>query len=608
VVLAIVRELSTNAHDAHIEAGNANVPFSVKLPTAINPKFVIRDYGTGLSPDSVYNVYTQYFSSTRNGSDEFTGALGLGSKSPFAYSDQFTVVSYYDGQAYTYSMFKAEDGSPSVALLLTTDTDEPNGLEITVPVKASDYYRFSEAARLVYPYFKVAPKLNIAVDLTLPASHIEGNGYAILHGSYHNGNIVKVVMGQVCYQVQCGTIREEVGLHDWVSIMLYANIGECSVAASREELHLDKKTEQWLRKKIEAIAADLRKTMDIEVAKADTALDKCKAMIKYGRNFKNLALTFPELKWSEPDKYTVRKTYTSYRGVFKLQHNDGKFQEYIHDSQELVFIEEDVRITPKYRANLSAFIKNRADKQCFYLAAIQDRKVYEDAFGKPHYKLSELPAAPKVATTSVAKVSVTGRKYFKRIDRDHLGKCWLTVTELPPAGAYCVPRNGNNATGLLNEADVRNIMEVLDIKEVYGVHETQYEAICKKHGYVDLAEYAKPEIAKLLDKVTPFEVAKATASGYMPLEQINFWKSVAKESTTCHNYHAMLSSKIPKCLKGHAKDALEKLGLVIPGAPDYSYELDKRYPMLRHVSPYSYDKNSTAFKEYIRLVEINCEQ
>ena len=49
---AIIRELSTNALDAHAMNGNTEKPFDVTLPTQFNPVFVLRDYGPGLDIDN----------------------------------------------------------------------------------------------------------------------------------------------------------------------------------------------------------------------------------------------------------------------------------------------------------------------------------------------------------------------------------------------------------------------------------------------------------------------------------------------------------------------------------------------------------------------------
>ena len=77
-VRAIIRELGSNAWDAHIEAGTTDRPFQVHLPNEIEPWYAIRDYGTGLSHDKVMGLYSTYFDSTKDSSNDFTGAMGLG--------------------------------------------------------------------------------------------------------------------------------------------------------------------------------------------------------------------------------------------------------------------------------------------------------------------------------------------------------------------------------------------------------------------------------------------------------------------------------------------------------------------------------------------------
>ena len=93
----IIRELSTNALDSHRAAGTVDTPFEVHLPTILVPYFSVRDYGTGLTDQEIESIYTTYFESTKTNSNEYIGALGLGSKSPFSYTDNFTVTSVKNG-------------------------------------------------------------------------------------------------------------------------------------------------------------------------------------------------------------------------------------------------------------------------------------------------------------------------------------------------------------------------------------------------------------------------------------------------------------------------------------------------------------------------------
>ena len=102
-IRAIIRELSTNAYDSHVAAGCADRPFEVHLPTSLEPWFSVRDYGVGLSHQQVVNIYTTYFESTKTGSNDFVGALGLGSKSPFSYTENFGVTAVQNGHMGVYT-------------------------------------------------------------------------------------------------------------------------------------------------------------------------------------------------------------------------------------------------------------------------------------------------------------------------------------------------------------------------------------------------------------------------------------------------------------------------------------------------------------------------
>jgi hypothetical protein len=98
-VRACIRELCCNARDAHVAAGKAAVPFTLQLPTMFDLTFSVRDDGTGLSHEDVLSLYTTYFGTNKSDSNDYVGALGLGSKSPFCYTDMFSVTVRYAGDA-----------------------------------------------------------------------------------------------------------------------------------------------------------------------------------------------------------------------------------------------------------------------------------------------------------------------------------------------------------------------------------------------------------------------------------------------------------------------------------------------------------------------------
>ena len=157
-VMAVIRELSTNAYDSHVASGNTD-PFRVKLPTDTDPIFMVRDYGTGLSQQDMESLYTTYGASNKNTSNDFVGCLGLGSKSHFAYTKSFSTNSYFNGKKYMYVAAMDEVGVPTLNHLGTFDTDEPNGLEISFAVSRYDVREFSSKAQRVFHYFKNKPIL-----------------------------------------------------------------------------------------------------------------------------------------------------------------------------------------------------------------------------------------------------------------------------------------------------------------------------------------------------------------------------------------------------------------------------------------------------------------
>jgi hypothetical protein len=268
-VRAIVREVSCNAFDAHV-ANKNSVPFDVHLPTYLESWFSVRDYGPGLSPEEINRVYTSFFFSTKTESNEYVGALGLGSKSPLCMVDSFTVISFFDAVKYTYACFKNVDGVPQISLITQEETTEPNGLLVSVTVPASKRVEFELEAANVYQYFDKQPNINIDAVKNIIAEKqkylIKTDEYC-LTGKY---GTLHAVMGNVAYAVDYSLNPNN--LEGFVRF----DIGELNFDPGREKLSLDDKTKkavaaktaklgssiaQMLLKQIEAEPTDFKKTI-----------------------------------------------------------------------------------------------------------------------------------------------------------------------------------------------------------------------------------------------------------------------------------------------------------------------------------------------------------
>lgn len=250
-IRAVIRELSCNAVDGHIALAATGVytpkNFDITLPTPITNNFIVRDYGIGMSHNDIMNLYTTYFASTKSNSNEFVGALGLGSKSPFSYTDTFTITSWFNGEKRVYTAF-IKDGEPNIALNYEAESDEPTGIEINVPV-FDDFDEWSNEATRVYSAFdEYEPNfLNKKIYYTKLVEGVNYNSkYAA--GMYAN-------MGGVIYPIPVEFYDKcIVALHAANSMyVLNFKLGELDITPSREELSLDDDTIATIRARFTAV-------------------------------------------------------------------------------------------------------------------------------------------------------------------------------------------------------------------------------------------------------------------------------------------------------------------------------------------------------------------
>lgn len=267
-IRAIIRELSCNAYDAHVAAGNPD-KFEIHLPSALNPQFKIRDFGTGLSPESVMSLYTTYFESTKTDSNDYIGALGLGSKSPFSYTDNFQVTSYWDGVKYSFAAFINENQIPCIAKVAEEPTLERNGLEISFAVNSKDFHEFKSEAEFVFYWFEKQPKIIGNCQVNNVKTTKSGNGWRVVSldwGSQMKG--AWIVMGNVAYRLDKSSIPNLSESHSGLlntDIHFIVPIGAVEPAASREQLSLTKTTLATIRKVFDATLQELREEVQKKI-------------------------------------------------------------------------------------------------------------------------------------------------------------------------------------------------------------------------------------------------------------------------------------------------------------------------------------------------------
>lgn len=268
-IRAVIRELWTNAFDSHAISNNSERPFYTHLPTRFEPWFSVRDYGVSMDHDTVMRLYTTVFESSKEDTNDQVGKLGLGSKSPFAYTDTFTVTAWLDGEKRMYSAFIGKNYVPQIAFMSSEPSDEETGIEVSFPVKDNDVYDFKFAAQRTAIGFDVLPESNTEI---LPAQRkvlFEGAGWKLFKDGSFGAHARQ---GCVVYPLDIEAISGLSAIHrDMLdgSILIDFPIGELEITASREGLGYDELTVANIKARLTAIENEFRQ-------RVETMTDACK--------------------------------------------------------------------------------------------------------------------------------------------------------------------------------------------------------------------------------------------------------------------------------------------------------------------------------------------
>jgi len=285
-VLAVIREYSTNAFDAHIEAG-VSLPVEVTTPSALSPFFKVRDYGEGLDAEDIRNIYSRYGTSTKRDSNDVVGMLGLGCKSALTYTDQFTLQGIKNGVCTQVAISRDENGAGSMTIVAQYPTDEASGVEVSVPVKGSDT-KFETTAN---DFFRFWDEGTVLVNGKEP-KRIDGLWIADDICITNDVDTSYVVMGNVAYP-----------FHDWnrYKTVAFVNIGDVSFTPSREALQMNAKTYakvKEIQKRVEdEKSAAVQKLVDAATDRHEGLKVAFQAQHMFGTKFSTLSYqgdVFPE--------------------------------------------------------------------------------------------------------------------------------------------------------------------------------------------------------------------------------------------------------------------------------------------------------------------------
>ena len=276
-ILAVIREYSCNAVDAHAEVGLNGRSIEVALPNTLSLYLKIRDYGRGLTNKEIREIYAMYGESTKRGTNEQIGQLGLGCKSAFAYGDNFVINSFVDGKKTSYNAFIDPSEIGQISELSTEKSNEHSGVEIVIPVKQEDCDTFYRKAVDLFKYFQTIPKVTgvdpkkFANDISLGDVVLEGDYWKIHKNKNESGGYNRnstsdscVVMGNISYPLDKDALDivwnagEDIRVKDDLidsGVVIRVNIGELDITANRESLEYTKSTKSKIHSYLEDIIA-----------------------------------------------------------------------------------------------------------------------------------------------------------------------------------------------------------------------------------------------------------------------------------------------------------------------------------------------------------------
>ena len=199
----------------------------------------------------------------------FAVVLVSDAKTPFSVSDQFTIETIHDGIKYNYACFIDETKIGKLALLSKVPTDQPSGTEISIPVKSIDFNFFKSYTEQSCRHWDVKPVITGGtIQWQTLDKVLEGEGWAIAASNDYN-RVAKLIIDGIEYPLELSDLRKyaDPKLIDASRgiFVMYFGVGELSLSANREQIFLDKPTQDKIRARLDSITKVVKTQVDAKI-------------------------------------------------------------------------------------------------------------------------------------------------------------------------------------------------------------------------------------------------------------------------------------------------------------------------------------------------------
>jgi hypothetical protein len=211
------------------------------------------DFGVGLSPSRIKDVFVNYLKSTKETSNTMIGAFGMGSKSGLSYADVVFIRTRYNSIEYSYMLRKGENG-PRLDIIGEAATTERNGTEIKVYIEIEDVAKFRTSCKEQLAYFD---NVYFSYYCEIPNNFqiIKGDSWLATTGETPQ-NDLHICLGKVAYPIDWKIL--EIPRIDF-PVALQFQIGELDVIQTREDVKYTPRTKEAIYKKLIEFETELRK-------------------------------------------------------------------------------------------------------------------------------------------------------------------------------------------------------------------------------------------------------------------------------------------------------------------------------------------------------------
>ncbi len=393
----VVREITSNCFDSHVEAG-VNAPVRIKkiFDAETNSHYIsFIDYGVGMSPDRVENVYGVYFESTKRVDNTQIGGFGIGGKTPLAYKrstgagegeydNSFYVITIFDKVKYYYCVYEGAE-SPEWSLMHQEATKEHNGTEIRIPVLEKDVETFvKEMVRQLY-YFE-----NIIFEgfedcyqedtLTNAYQIVRGKNF-LFRGTEYASN-VHVCLGKVAYPLDFSVLG--LNAYDYrLPIALRLEVGDINVTVSRESLDYSEATIKMLKAKLNDAIAEIKEMLVKQYENIVTLEDYFKVKNEFG------VLNFPNGASIKVDSLISQKDidFSNFKYQFMKMPNDRQLFKFFFEVKSYGKRPTRSRYSSSKYEFEGSYEEIKRNENLLYVDGEFNRKVLKQAYLKSEYEL-----------------------------------------------------------------------------------------------------------------------------------------------------------------------------------------------------------------------------